>query len=137
MKTTLIASAILATLVFIPTSAEAGSRSRSYGGYCPPPVVVPPSRCYTPPPPVYYRPNVVGYGWGHPVPSRTVTRCDTTVYRSYNAYGSGYIESRETYCRPVVTPRPVYVVPNCGPTYYRPAPAPCYRGSYGSISIRF
>lgn len=133
MKTTLIATAALATLVFTPATAEAGSRNRSYHGYCPPPVVVSPPSCRPAPPVVYHRPTIVGHGWGRVVPSRTVTRCDTTVYRTYDPYRGGYIESRETYCRPVVTPRPVYR--SCGPTYYPPAPR--YRGSSGSITIRF
>lgn len=133
MKTTLIASAILATLTFTATTAEAGSRSRSYGGHCAPPVYVAPPRCHTPPPPVYYRPTVVGHGWSRPVPSRTVTRCDTTVYRSYDPYRGGYVETRDTYCRPVAPPRPVYVPSPCGSSHYRSG----YRGTSGAITIRF
>ena len=134
MKTTLIASAILATIAFTPTTAEA-NHGRSYGGYCPPPVHYNPPRCHTPPPVVYHRPTVVGHGWGHVAPPRTVTRCDTTYYRSYNAYSGGYVESRQTYCRPVVTPRPVYRGSSCGPTYYRSGHG--YRGTSGSITFRF
>lgn len=138
MKTTLIASTILATLAFTPTIAEAGGHSRSYGGYCPPPVHYNPPRCNTPPPVVYHRPTVVGHGWGHVAAPRTVTRCDTTYYRSYNTYGGGYVESRQTYCRPVVTPRPVYRGSSCGPTYYRSGHGyNGYRGTSGSITFRF
>lgn len=140
MKTTLIATTILATLAFTPTTAEA-NHGRSYGGYCPPPVHYSTPRCPTPPPAVYHRPTVVGHGWGHVAPSRTVTRCDTTYYRGYNtyggynSYGGGYYESRQTYCRPVVTPRPVYVAPTCGPNYYRSGHG--YRGTSGAITFRF
>lgn len=128
MKTTLIASAILATLAFTPSTAEAGSRSRSSHGYCPPPVVVSPPRCYTPPPVVYHRPTIVGHGWDSYDPYRTVTRYPAPVYRGYDRYRGGY-------CPPVVIPRPVYRGPSCGPSYYHPAPY--YRGTSGSISFRF
>lgn len=144
MKTNSITSVVVATLVLGSAVAQAGGRHYrgSSCGYRPPVVVSPPV-CYDRSP-SYYRPSVVSSGWGYVAPVRPATACNTTVYRSYNNYGGGYVESRQTVCRPVYVPppcptynpRPVYVHPrpSCGTSYggYR-----SYGGTGGSISFRF
>ncbi len=129
--------AALAAMLVGSLNAEAGGSRRYYdtSRHCAP-VVVHPPRGYCPPrvyPPVYYRPAIVSSGWG-----RTYGGCDTPVYRGYNTYNRGYVETHRSIQHRTY---PVYPQPYCGTPSRSYSHGGYYSGGYRAptrgVTIRF